>query len=131
MSGRLAATDTPGALLADLLSQTIRLIRAERGLLVSASGGELRVLDARTAAGEPVPASDRAFDDELVQAALRQQRTIALNGPMPVVAAPLPGAAACLLLQRRFHRGAAFGEEALHVVKAAADPLALALRLER
>jgi len=124
MSRRLAAGDG-GVLLPELLAETVRLTRAERGLLLR--DGE--VLEARTSSGEPVPGSDSGFDGEVARAAVRQRRAIHLAHPHPVLALPLPDLSTCLLLERRFHRSLPFDDDGLLVAGAAADALALALRL--
>lgn len=126
MSRRLAAGDAE-ALLPELLAETVRLTRAERGLLLR--DGE--VLEARTSSGEPLPGSDSGFDGEVARAAVRQRRAIHLAHPHPVLALPLPDLSTCLLLERRFHRSLPFEEEGLLVAGAAADALALALRLSQ
>lgn len=128
MARRLAAGE---AGLPRLLAETVQLTRAERGLLLRPTQGGLQVLEARSATGEPIPSSDMGCDDQVARAALRQGRPIALGHPHPVLAVPLPGGQACLLLERRFHRGSDFGEPCLLLASAAADPLALALRLAR
>ena len=126
MSRRLAAGDAE-TLLPELLAETVRLTRAERGLLLR--DGE--VLEARTSSGEPVPGSDSGFDGEVARAAVRQRRAIHLAHPHPVLALPLPDLSTCLLLERRFHRSLPFDDDGLLVAGAAADALALALRLSR
>jgi len=125
MARRLAAD--PGAdPVPQLLSETVELLQAERGLLLTR---ELETLEARGTRGEPIPSSDQGFDVEVVQAALKQNRPILLGHPHPMLALPLPDGRTCLLLERRFHRNACFTDDCLLVAQCAADPLTLALRL--
>lgn len=131
MSARLAASANPAALLPVLLAETVQLVGAERGLLLRKVDGAFEVLEARTMSGVPIPSSDQGFDPQLLAAALKQDRVIALSPDnMPVLAVPLPDGRTCLLLQRRFQRGS-FGDDNQLVAQSAADPLALALRLGR
>jgi len=133
MSRRLAASGAPAELLPQLLSETVSLVHAERGMLLQATDadGVLTVLEARGARGEPIPASDQGFEAQIPCAALKQGLGILLGDDHPVLAVPLPDGETCLLLERRFHRTARFSDECLLVAAAAGDPLALALRLTR
>lgn len=131
MSSRLASsTEDPRQLLRRLLGETIQLVDAERGLLLERrSEQELRILEACSAAGEPLPSSDQGYDHQVALAALRQARVISLDiDETPVLAVPLPGQPVCLLLERRF-KHVRLGEEAVLIAQAAADALSLALRL--
>jgi serine/threonine-protein kinase len=132
MSAQLAASSNPSALLSDLLTETVQLVGAERGLLLRhhpEHDDAFEVLEARTRSGVPIPISDQGFDPQITAAALKQDRVIALSPDnMPVLVVPLPDRQTCLLLQRRFQRGS-FGDDSQLVAQTAADPLALALRL--
>jgi len=131
MARRLAASSPGDDLIGPLLSETVQLVQAERGLLLRNAAAGVTILEARTARGEPIPPSDQGYDGELVRAALRQKRCITLADSHPVIAVPLPDGESCLLLERRFHRERRFGGDTELVALAAADPLALALRLSR
>jgi formylglycine-generating enzyme required for sulfatase activity len=131
MSSQLAASDTPRQLLPLLLGETVQLVGAERALLLRRHNDaeELQILEARTAAAEPLPTSDQGYDAQVALAALKQNRVIALDfDEMPVLAVPLPDGQTCLLLERRFQHGR-LGDDAELIAQAAADSLALALRL--
>ncbi len=132
MSGQLAASDAPQELLPLLLGETVQLVGAERALLLRRRDddeAQLQILEARTAAAEPLPTSDQGYDAQVALAALKQNRVIALDfDEMPVLAVPLPDAKTCLLLERRFQHGR-LGDDAELIARAAADSLALALRL--
>jgi serine/threonine-protein kinase len=136
MSAQLASSPNPSELLPALLTETVQLVGAERGLLLRHDADPDRghdhafeILEARTTSGVPVPSSDQGFDPQIPAAAMKQGRAIALSPDnMPVLAVPLPDGRTCLLLQRRFQRGS-FGDDCQLVAQTAADPLALALRL--
>ncbi len=118
-----------------LLSQTVRQTGAERGFVVTRADDHpealLSVHSCCAAAGDAtLPHSDQRFDEQMVRAALDQQRTIALGTGRPLMATPLPSnSGACLLLERRFSAEPFAAEEKL-LARTAADLLALALRLD-
>jgi hypothetical protein len=131
MARRLAASNPGEDLLGPLLYETVELVQAERGMLLCREGANITMLEARTARGELIPPSDLGFDEELVRASIKQKRCITLADNHPAIAVPLPDGESCLLLERRFDRESRFGADAELVAQAAADPLALALRLSR
>jgi formylglycine-generating enzyme required for sulfatase activity len=129
MGAKLAASAEPCLAVSQLLSETVQIVQAERGLLVQLHGGKLAILEACTANGEAIPRSDQWYDPAIPQAALKQRRPIQLMDDHPLLAIPLADGESCLILERRFHRSRPFSEESQLVAQAATDPLTLALRL--
>ena len=110
--------------LANLVAESVRLTGAERALWIGEVNTSCEVRACFTAQGEPLPESDQSFDFELVHAAWRQQRAIALGGgDHPVLALPVPRSDDCLLFERRF-APAPFGEEELALVSMMAELIA-------
>ena len=116
--------------LAALLRQTVRLVQAERGLVVSLEQETPTAIVSASASGGPLPSSDQQFDEQLVWASVRQKRIIAVPGPRPALALPLANGTSALVLERRFSGGAFLDEESF-IAQSAADLLAVALRLRQ
>ncbi len=128
LSRRLATLENPLILLPKLLIEALTITRSDKGVLLELEGNRFAILEARYANQKKIDRTDLRLDDSIVLSALRQERPITLNEPVPILALPLPNQHCCLVLMRKF-QSLPFPQESLLHAQAVADTIALALRL--